>query len=146
MEIFMRKILLASTALVAVAGISAASAEISLSGGTDVSYTTVSDDQTDTAANGENGNSMASDTDLAASYSTTTDSGLAISVSYDIDGDTGNASITGDWGTFSYDDGNEAMGVGGGDAAPGQPVRHGLCRVEAWSRACKGRLRLANCA
>ena len=41
----MRKILLASTALVAVAGISAASAEISLSGGTDVSYTTVSDDQ-----------------------------------------------------------------------------------------------------
>ena len=36
----MRKILLASTALVAVAGISAASAEISFSGGTDVTYTT----------------------------------------------------------------------------------------------------------
>ena len=68
MEIFMRKILLASTALVAVAGISAASAEISLSGGTDVSYTSVSDDQTDNATAGENGNSMASDTDLAASY------------------------------------------------------------------------------
>ena len=112
----MRKILLASTALVAVAGISAASAEISLSGGTDVSYTTVSDDQTDNATAGENGNSMASDTDLAASWSTTTDSGLAISVSYDIDADSGNASITGDWGTFSFDDGNEAMGVGGGDA------------------------------
>ena len=45
MEIFMRKILLASTALVAVAGISAASAEISFSGGTDVTYTSVSDDQ-----------------------------------------------------------------------------------------------------
>ena len=116
MEIFMRKILLASTALVAVAGISAASAEISLSGGTDVSYTTVSDDQTDDASTGENGNSIASDTDLAASWSTTTDSGLAISVSYDIDGDSGNAAITGDWGTFSFDDGNEAMGVGGGDA------------------------------
>ena len=116
MEIFMRKILLASTALVAVAGISAASAEISLSGGTDVSYTSVSDDGTDNATAGENGNSMASDTDLAASWSTTTDSGLAISVSYDIDGDSGNASITGDWGTFSFDDGNEAMGVGGGDA------------------------------
>ncbi|MDC3014246.1 porin [Alphaproteobacteria bacterium] len=112
----MRKILLASTALVAVAGISAASAEISLSGGTDVSYTTVSDDQADNASTGVNDNSMASDTDLAASWSTTTDSGLAISVSYDIDGDSGNASITGDWGTFSYDDGNEAMGVGGGDA------------------------------
>ena len=112
----MRKILLASTALVAVAGISAASAEISLSGGTDISYTTVSDSITDTPANGDNGNSMASDTDLGASWSTTTDSGLAISVSYDIDGDTGNGSITGDWGTFSFDDGNEAMGVGGGDA------------------------------
>ena len=53
---------------------------------------------------------------LAASWSTTTDSGLAISVNYDIDADSGNASITGDWGTFSFDDGNEAMGVGGGDA------------------------------
>ena len=116
MEIFMRKILLASTALVAVAGISAASAEISLSGGSDVSYTTVSDDQTDNATAGENGNSMASDTDLKAAWSTTTDSGLAISVNYDIDADSGDASITGDWGTFTYDDGNEAMGVGGGDA------------------------------
>ena len=116
MEIFMRKILLASTALVAVAGISAASAEISLSGGTDVSYTSVSDDGTDNATAGENGNSMASDTDLKAAWSTTTDSGLAISVNYDIDADSGDASITGDWGTFSFDDGNEAMGVGGGDA------------------------------
>ena len=78
MEIFMRKILLASTALVAVAGVSAASADghISLSGGTDVSYTTVSDDQSDNATAGENGNSIASDTDLAASWSTTTDLSL----------------------------------------------------------------------
>ena len=116
MEIFMRKILLASTALVAVAGISAASAEISLSGGTDVSYTSVSDDGTDNATAGENGNSMASDTDLKAAWSTTTDSGLAIAVNYDIDADSGDASITGDWGKFTFDDGNEAMGVGGGDA------------------------------
>ena len=57
MEIFMRKILLASTALVAVAGVSAASADghITFSGGTDVSYTSVSDDQTDDASAGENG-------------------------------------------------------------------------------------------
>tara|TARA_B100001057_G_scaffold480527_1_gene553445 strand:+ start:373 stop:1371 length:999 start_codon:yes stop_codon:yes gene_type:complete len=116
MEMFMRKILLASTALVAVAGISAASAEISLSGGSDVSYTSVSDDITDNATAGENGTSMASDTDLKAAWSTTTDSGLVIAVNYDIDGDSGDASITGDWGTFTYDDGNEAMGVGGGDA------------------------------
>ena len=118
MEIFMRKILLASTALVAVAGVSAASADghISLSGGSDVSYTTVSDDQADNATAGDNGNSMASDTDLKAAWSTTTDSGLAIAVNYDIDADSGDASITGDWGTFTYDDGNEAMGTGGGNA------------------------------
>jgi hypothetical protein len=112
----MRKILLASTALVAVAGISAANAEISLSGGYDFEYTSVSDDQTDDTSLGENGTSMSSDIDLAASYSTTTDTGLSISVSYDIDGDTGSASIGGDFGTITMDDGNEAMGIGGGDA------------------------------
>ena len=112
----MRKILLASTALVAVAGISAASAEITLSGGSDVSYTAVSDDITDNATIGDNGNSMQADTDLSASYSSTTDTGLSISVSYDIDGDSGSVSIGGDWGTFTYDDGEEAMGTGMGDA------------------------------
>ena len=112
----MRKILLASTALVAVVGISAANAEVSLSGGYDFEYTAVSDDQTDDTSLGENGTSMSSDIDLAASYSTTTDTGLSISVSYDIDGDTGSASIGGDFGTISMDDGNEAMGIGGGDA------------------------------
>ena len=112
----MRKILLASTALVAVVGVSAANAEISLSGGYDFEYTSVSDDITDDPTAGENGTTMSSDIDLAASYSTTTDTGLSISVSYDIDGDTGSASIGGDFGTLTMDDGNEAMGVGGGDA------------------------------
>ena len=112
----MRKILLATTALVAVAGVSAANAEISLSGGYDFTYTSVSDDQTDNTTAGENGTSIGSDIDLAAKYSTTTDTGLSISVSYDIDGDTGSVSIGGDFGTISFDDDNEAMGVGGGDA------------------------------
>lgn len=112
----MRKILLASTALVAVVGISAANAEITFSGGHDFEYTSVSDDQTDNTTLGENGTTMSSDIDLAASYSTTTDTGLSISVSYDIDGDTGTATIGGDFGTISMDDDNEAMGIGGGDA------------------------------
>ena len=90
----MRKILLASTALVAAAGISAASAEITLSGDTKVQYISTSSNNTDNASTGENGTSYGGDTNLAAAYSTTTDSGLAISVSYDIDADEGSASIT----------------------------------------------------
>ena len=112
----MRKILLATTALIAVAGVSAANAEVTLSGGYNFTYVSGSDDQTDNSSKGENATSMGSDIDLAASYSTTTDSGLAISVSYDIDGDTGDVSIAGDFGTLTFDDGNEAMGIGGGDA------------------------------
>ena len=116
MEIFMRKILLASTALVAVAGISAASAEISFSGSADFTYTSISDDQTDNATAGENGTSMSADSQLAASYSTTTDTGLSISVAYDVDANSGDWSIAGDWGTFTFDEGSEAMGTGAGDA------------------------------
>jgi outer membrane protein OmpU len=116
MEIYMRKILLATTALIAVAGVSAANAEISLSGGYNFTYFSGSDDQTDNTTAGENGTAMGSDIDLAAKYSTTTDTGLSISVSYDIDGDTGAVSIGGDFGTLTMDQDNEAMGVGGGDA------------------------------
>lgn len=112
----MRKILLASTALVAVAGISAASAEISFSGSADFTYTSISDDVTDNATAGENGTNMTADSQLAASYSTTTDTGLAISVAYDVDANSGDWSIAGDWGTFTFDEGSEAMGTGMGDA------------------------------
>ena len=112
----MRKILLASTALVAVAGISAASAEITFSGSADFTYTSISDDQTDNASAGENGTDMTADSQLAASYSTTTDTGLAISVAYDVDANSGDWSIAGDWGTFTFDEGSEAMGTGAGDA------------------------------
>lgn len=123
MEIYMRKILLASTALIAVAGVSAANAEISFSGGYNFTYFSGSDDQTDNTTAGENGTAMGSDIDLAASYSTTTDTGLSISVSYDIDGDTGAVSIGGDFGTLTMDDGNEAMGIGGGDANSVEDMR-----------------------
>ena len=54
----MRKILLASTALVAVVGVSAANAEITFSGGHDFEYTSVSDDQADNTTAGENGTTM----------------------------------------------------------------------------------------
>ena len=75
----MRKILLASTALVAVAGISAASAEISLSGNTAWGYNSWSDNVADTATEGENNNKFLADTDIGAAWSTTTDSELSMS-------------------------------------------------------------------
>lgn len=112
----MRKILLATTALIAVAGISAANAEMSFSGGYNFTYFSGSDDQTDNTSAGENGTSMASDIDMSMSYGTTTDTGLTLSASYDVDGDTGSFSLGGDFGTLTMDDGNEAMGIGGGDA------------------------------
>ena len=56
----MRKILLASTALVAVAGISDDSAEISLSGNTAWGYNSWSDNQADTATQGQNNNKFLS--------------------------------------------------------------------------------------
>jgi outer membrane protein OmpU len=117
MEIFMRKILLASTALVAAAGISAASAEISLSGSTKIQYISTSSNNADNASAGENGTKYGGDTNLGMSWSSTTDSGLSLSVSYDIDADEGSASITGDWGTLTFaDNGNDAMGIGMGNA------------------------------
>ena len=112
----MRKILLASTALVAAAGISAASAEISFSGSTKVQYITTSSNNADNASTGENGTSYGGDTNLGLSWSSTTDSGLSLSVSYDVDADEGSGSITGDWGTFTFNDANEAMGIGMGNA------------------------------
>jgi len=112
----MRKILLATTALFAVAGVSAANADISFSGGYNFVYFSGSDDQTDNTTAGENGTSMTSDMDLKASYSTTTDTGLSISANYDVDGDVGDVSIGGDFGTITMDQDNEAMGTGMGDA------------------------------
>ena len=59
---------------------------------------------------------IASDTDLAASWSTTTDSGLAISVSFDIDGPQVTLQSLGT-GVHSHSTMvTEAMGVGAGDA------------------------------
>ena len=124
----MRKILLASTALVAVAGVSAASADghITFSGGADFEYISISDDQTDNTTAGENGTSMGTTGDLAAAWSTTTDTGLAISVDFDIDSPEAKMTIAGDWGTFTFDQGDSAMGTGGGDADSVSNMRFGM--------------------
>jgi hypothetical protein len=115
MEIFMRKILLATTALVAVAGVSASNADVSFTGGSAFLYNTWSDDTTNDAANGVNDNSFGSDTTMSASWSSTTDSGLSISMTIDLVDMTAGTSIGGDFGTIRFDDG----GGGAGDAGAG---------------------------
>ncbi len=111
----MRKILLATTALVAVAGVSAANADVSFSAGSAFIYTTSSDDVTDNTTAGDNGNSYGADTTMSASWSSTTDSGLSISMDIDLTDMTAGSSIGGDFGTIRFDDG----GGGAGDAGAG---------------------------
>jgi len=115
MEIFMRKILLATTALVAAAGVSAANADVSFSAGSAFIYNTSSDDVTDNTTAGDNGNSFGADTSMSASWSSTTDSGLSVSMSIDMTDMTAGTSIAGDFGTIRFDDG----GGGAGDAGAG---------------------------
>ena len=121
----MRKILLASTALVAVAGVSAANAEVSFSGNSAFSYTTFSDDVTD--ADGENNNEYGTDTDLGLSWSTTTATGMSVSVAIDLDDSmTANSAISGDWGKIAFNDQGDADGdMAAGDADPVEDVTLG---------------------
>jgi hypothetical protein len=101
----MRKVLLATTALVALGGVSAASADISISGSAAFQYMTWSD----TAANAATAddNKMLVETDVKVSMSNTTDSGLSITAFANLD-ETANAfqdrgfTIGGDWGTLGF--------------------------------------------
>ena len=117
----MRKILLASTALIAVSGISAASAEISLSGNSAFSYKAHSDNRSN--GTGVNDTAFSSDSDLGLSYSTTTDSGLSVSVSWDIDANDSTGSIGGDFGTIAWADAGDSDGAAA--ASDADPVEDG---------------------
>ena len=110
----MRKVLFATTALATVAGLSAvASADVTISGGVQWQYTSVSDDnttrQSDTQFNSIN--------DVTISFSTTTDSGITFAMSQNIgdDGDpdgTSTTSISADWGTVEYSEGSGSAHAG----------------------------------
>jgi hypothetical protein len=102
----MRKILLATTALVALGGVSAASADISLSGSAAWQYKSWSD----TAANtgGANDTDQNVETDVKISMSNTTDSGLTITAFANMDEAAATGwqdkgfTIGGDWGTLGF--------------------------------------------
>ena len=97
----MRKVLLATTALVAMGGVSAASADISVSGGHELKY------QTWGAAAGaaDNSNSISSSTSYKISASSVADNGMSMTGYTAQDGSGGNFddygfTISDDWGTI----------------------------------------------
>ena len=101
----MRKVLFATTALVALGGVSAATADISVSAGNEMQYKSWSDSTASTTANN---NSVTNKTSYKISASTVTDNGLTLSSYTAQDGTTtgawndGGFSIAGDFGTLGF--------------------------------------------
>jgi hypothetical protein len=101
----MRKVLFATTALVALGGVSAASADISVSAANEFKYSSWSDSYADTTST--NKSSFASTTSYKISASTVTDNGLSMS-SYTAQDGSGGAfddmgfTIGGDFGTLGF--------------------------------------------
>ena len=101
----MRKVLFATTALVALGGVSAASADISVSAANEFKYKSWSDNTAETG--GTNKTSFANTTSYKISASTVTDNGLSMSSYTAQDGSTGafddmGFSIAGDFGTIGF--------------------------------------------
>ena len=103
----MRKVLLATTALVAVGGVSAASADVSISGGYEAAY--VSTD----VSGGTSVNSLSTENfDYSIAFSNTLDNGMAVAGTVNTSQtgveETG-ATITGDFGTIGFGPLGESM-------------------------------------
>jgi hypothetical protein len=104
----MRKVLLATTAIVALGGVSAASADISVGGSAEFQYDTWSGTSADSTTT--NNNSIATTTDFSISASAVLDNGMTISARTFEDGSAdGTASFTqngfkisDDWGTLGF--------------------------------------------
>ena len=101
----MRKILLTTTALIALGSVSAVAADVSLSGNARFRYNTWSDDNVDAANSGNNNNTMTDVYQLWIKASATTDSGLELSNSVRMTGTDGDIDrnwigIKGDFGTI----------------------------------------------
>jgi len=99
----MRKILLASTALVALTSVSAMAADVTISGSASLIYT--NDDQAEpTGGDAGSASSMKSETDVNISFSNTTDSGLTATLNAGFDEtdvtDDATATISGDFGAI----------------------------------------------
>jgi len=109
----MRKVLLATTALVAIGGVSAASADVSLSASASWTYDSWSDDTAAaTASNATTNNTAATmDSDFTISGSTTSPSGMTFGGSIHVDDgvdDDARMHISDEWGQISFGEHNDA--------------------------------------
>ena len=110
----MRKVLLASTALVALGSISAHAADISISGSYAFKYTIDGENTGDETTTG-------SEADVNIKFSNTTDSGITTTLNYGLDENTNaaedlNASMSSDFGTLYFDSAGDDSALGGFDA------------------------------
>jgi len=107
----MRKVLLATTALVAMGGVSAASADISLTASSEFKYSNYSDN----SGSSDDKSTYATTADVVIKATSALDNGMTVSASVDIDEGANNAggmSISGDFGTLGMGDmGSEHGGV-----------------------------------
>ena len=111
----MRKILLASTALVALGSFSAHAADITISGAYNFIYTVDGENTADETT-------TASEADVNIKFSNTTDSGITTTLNYGLD-ESGNtpaedlsASLSSDFGTLMFDSVGDDGALGGFDA------------------------------
>lgn len=110
----MRKVLLATTALVALGAVSAASADVTLSGSTSWAYDSWSDDTETATASGAttNNTSATMDADFKISGATTADSGMTFggSIAFDdtTNGDDSIMYVSDDWGRIDFGEANDA--------------------------------------
>ena len=100
----MRKVLLATTALIAVGTVNAASADVTISGSYEWQYNTWDKSGTDYSSGTTSDNSVTQEIDVGIAFSATTDSGLSLAMGYTmIEGDTTESvgvTIGGDFGTI----------------------------------------------
>jgi len=105
----MRKVLLATTALIAVGTVQAASADVTISGSYEWQYNTFDKSGTDYSSGTTSDNSITNEIDVGISFSATTDSGLSLAMSYGLIEDAAGtesvgATISGDFGTIGLPD------------------------------------------
>jgi len=100
----MRKVLLATTALIAVGTVQAASADVTISGSFEWQYNTFDKSGTDYSSGTTSDNSITNEIDVNIGFSSTTDSGLSLGMGYSLieggSAESVGASISGDFGSL----------------------------------------------